>query len=310
VTGLVGTWWLRLAVTVAVLGYLASRIDGPATWQAVLGLSGATLALIALIAAVDRALMAWRWILLVRATGVELTTKSGLWIFLVSSFLGSFAPAGIGGDVARAWELDQRTSRGSDAVASVAVDRWLGLASVAVLGAFGLANWTRGFDADISLAMHILLVLVVVGSIAGVWADRIVAAVLPAAWTRRTPWSQLTRLADSMAHFRREWPTLLWVAMLSLAVQVIRVVLAWVLGTGLGIDVGLDYYLVVMPVGIVLILLPISIGGFGPAQGAIVWMMRPLGVDEGLAFAMSTLFVLVGVVANLPGALLYLGRRH
>lgn len=302
-------WWLRLAITLGVLLYLASRIDGPATLGAVLALDAGTLGMVAALAVLDRALMAWRWILLVRATGVTLTTKSGLWIFLVSSFLGSFAPAGVGGDVARAWELGQRTSRGSDAVASVAVDRWLGLASVAALGAFGLANWTRDFDPRVSLAMHGLLALVVAGSVAGLWADRIVGRLVPRAWTEWRPWRLLWRLAMSMAHFRREWPTVLWVAVLSLAVQILRVVLAWVIGRGLGIDVGLDYYLVVMPVGIVLILLPISIGGFGPAQGAIVWMMRPLGVDEGLAFAMGTLFVLVGTVANLPGALLYLRRR-
>lgn len=300
---------LRLAVTATVLVYLATRIDGPATMAAVLSLSPARLAAIAGLTMLDRALMAWRWILLVRATGVTLSAKSGLWIFLVSSFLGSLAPAGVGGDIARAWELGQRTSRGTDAFASVAADRWLGLASVTALGAFGLANWTRDFDIRVSLAMHALLALVIAGSIAGLWADRLVSLVVSRAWLASRPAGMVKEFAASMARFRREWRVLLWVAALSLAVQILRVILAWVIGRGLGIGVGLDYYLVVMPVGIVLILLPISIGGFGPAQGAIVWMMRPLGVEEGLAFAMGTLFVLAGTVANLPGAWLYLRRR-
>ncbi len=78
----------------------------------------------------------------------------------------------------------------------------------------------------------------------------------------------------------------------------------------MGIDVPLAYYFVVMPLGIVLILLPISIGGFGPAQGVIIWMLRPLQVPDPVSFAMSTLFILLGFAANLPGAALYLRQKR
>ena len=63
-----------------------------------------------------------------------------------------------------------------------------------------------------------------------------------------------------------------------------------------------------MPVGLIALMLPISISGFGAPQGLIVWMMSPLGVPEADAFALSTLIVLSGIIANAPGALLYLRR--
>lgn len=300
---------LRLAITLGVLAWFLRRIDLSATLAAVAALPLASLSAMAGLTAVDRGLMAWRWILLVRATGIELSTKSGLWIFLVSSFLGTVAPAGIGGDVARAWELRQRTARGIDAVAAGAVDRWLGLTSVALLGGYGLARWTWTMDPRITVAMVTLVVLTLAGAVAGLWADLILPRALPAPWLTHPPWRQLHQLALSLGAFRQQWRTVAEVAALSLAVQVLRVVLAWVIGRGLGIPVGLDYYLVIMPVAIVLILLPISIGGLGPAQGAIVWMMQPLGVDAGLAFAMGTLFVLLGIAGNLPGAVLWLRQK-
>ena len=43
-------------------------------------------------------------------------------IFLVSSFVGSFLPAGVGADAARAYGLSRLTVSGSEAVASVAVE--------------------------------------------------------------------------------------------------------------------------------------------------------------------------------------------
>lgn len=297
---------LRLAITLGVLAYFVRRLDLSATLTAVSALSLGTLTAMAGLTAIDRGLMAWRWILLVRATGIGLSAKSGLWIFLVSSFLGTVAPAGIGGDVARAWELRQRTARGTDAIAAGAVDRWLGLTSVALLGAYGLARLTWAIDSRIAIAMVTLVAVTLTGAVVGLWADLALSTLLPGPWLTRTPWRQLHTLASALGAFRHQWRAVLWVGVLSLAVQVLRVVLAWVIGRGLGITVGLDYYLVIMPVAIVLILLPISVGGLGPAQAAIVWMMQPLGVDPGLAFAMGTLFVLLGLVGNLPGALLWL----
>lgn len=164
-------------------------------------------------------------------------------------------------------------------------------------------------DPRITVAMVTLVGLTLAGAVAGLWADVILSRALPAPWLTHPPWRQLHQLALSLGAFRQQWRTVAEVAALSLAVQVLRVVLAWVIGRGLGIPVGLDYYLVIMPVAIVLILLPISIGGLGPAQGAIVWMMQPLGVDAGLAFAMGTLFVLLGIAGNLPGAVLWLRQK-
>lgn len=301
--------WIRAGLTLAALAYLISQAGGRATLDAVARLSGGTLLVIAALTVADRAIMVWRWILLVRATGVTLSWTHGVRLYLESSFVGSLAPAGVGGDVARAWQLGRQTSRGADVVAAGVVDRWLGLTSVILLGIYGLANWTRTVDWRISALTYGLLGLALAGSVLGLWADRVIGTLVPRGWLQRKPWSMLTRLADAVSVYRRAWRTLVWVSVLSLVVQVLRVVLAWVIGRGMGIEVSLSYYLVFMPVGIILILLPISLGGFGPAQGGIVWMMRPLGVPDALSFAMSTVFISAGFVANLPGALLLLTRR-
>ena len=72
----------------------------------------------------------------------------------------------------------------------------------------------------------------------------------------------------------------------------------------------LAYYFVFMPIGLLMLLLPISVSGFGLPQGAIVWLLQPVGVPTVTAFALSTLIVLSGIAGNLPGAWLYLRRRR
>ena len=72
-------------------------------------------------------------------------------------------------------------------------------------------------------------------------------------------------------------------------------------GLGLGLTVPFSYYLLFMPLGLLMLLLPISVSGFGLPQGVIVWLLRPLGVPDAQSFALSTLIVLTGLAGNLPG---------
>jgi hypothetical protein len=52
-------------------------------------------------------------------------------------------------------------------------------------------------------------------------------------------------------------------------------------------------------------LLPVSINGIGPSQVAFVWFFGRAGVPDAQSFALSLLFVALGIVGNLPGGLLY-----
>jgi hypothetical protein len=45
-------------------------------------------------------------------------------------------------------------------------------------------------------------------------------------------------------------------------------------------------------------------------QAAIVWLLRPVGVDDSTAFALSTLIILTGLAGNLPGLWLWLRARR
>jgi hypothetical protein len=292
--------WIRALVTVLVLALLLRKISFAETVQTLsrlrLEYAVAVLALVAL----DRIVMIWRWIILLRATGQQIATKSAAWIYLVSSFVGSFLPAGVGGDAARAYSLARRTSEGSAAFASVAVDRLLGLLSLVLIAAFGLIVARAGPTG--AARGPLLAICAVAGLVLGacLWSDRwMFGGVSPVA-------AGLKRLATAVGRYRGHRRALAVVLSLSVGVQLLRITQAWLLGRGLGIDVPFSYYLLFMPVGLVALMLPISVNGFGAPQGIIVWLLRPVGVASADAFALSTLIVLSGIVANLPGVWLYL----
>lgn len=309
IAGLLRSTWVRLAVTAAILWWMATRIDMREAARALLTVHAGAVVAVLVLVAVDRAVMIWRWVLLLRATGAPIRAREAARIFLVSSFVGGFLPAGVGGDAARAWSLARHTERRSEAVASVAMDRVLGVVALAMLGAIGALAWSSYVAAELQSWVMAAAILSFAGSVAILWGDVAARQVLRGRVRHSLPGRTAWRLAEAMSQYRQEPRTLLGVLGLSILVQVLRILQAWVLGVGLGLTVPFAYYLVFMPVGLLMLLLPVSVSGFGIPQGVIVWLLQPQGVPATAAFALSTLIVLSGIAGNLPGAWLYLRQR-
>lgn len=296
----------RLVASVAILVYLASRIDMATSARALAAVRlSYVLAALALVAA-DRAVMILRWFLLLRARDLAVTWREAARIFLVSSFVGSFLPAGIGADAARAYGLIHLAG-GGEAVASVTVDRALGILSLIATGAAGLVLWAPGRAGDWRLAAAVLLLAA--ASIAVFWADQIARIAVPRRRRDGRVVRQLLRLSDAIGRYRGHRGALVHVMAWSLVVQALRVAQAFLLARGLDLLVPFGYLVMVMPLGFLMLMLPVSVSGFGLPQGVIVWLLHPLGVADSASFALSTLIVLAGIAGNLPGLVLWLSQK-
>lgn len=311
---------VRLAITAAILAYLSTRIDMAAAAQATAAIQRPHLLLVLMMVGLDRAVMILRWILLLRASGIAISTGDATRLFLVSSFVGSFLPAGIGADAARAYGLarhagpDRGTApaidqvSGSEALASVAVDRLLGVASLVLMAIIGVIAWTPDEPGDWRIPAAIVVALC--ACVAVFWANDWLRLIIPAHRHERFFTRRLLKLTDAVGRYRDRRGVLVHVLLWSIVVQVLRITQAFILAAGLGMTVPFTYFLLFMPLGLLLLLLPISISGFGAPQAGIVWLLRPMGVADTDAFALSTLIVLTGLAGNLPGLFLWLRARN
>ena len=300
---------VRLVITAAILAWVLRRVDGPAAIQALAGFDGWALVASVFLIAADRELMMRRWRLLVRPAS-DLPEAELTRIFYVSAFLGSFLPAGVGGDAARAYAVGRHVGNSGPALASVVVDRWMGLLAVALSGCAGLMVALQLVPEGARALVVGVTGLLLAGSAVGLWADRLAGRLMPDAALATRPGRIVMRLATAIGAYRDRGRILGRVMVLSLVVQVVRILLAWAIGHGLGLAIPLKYYWVFMPLNILVILLPLSVGGFGLPQGTMIWTLGPFGVDPTRAFLLSTLFVGAGIIGNLPGAWMYLtGRR-
>jgi glycosyltransferase 2 family protein len=262
-----------------------------------------------LLVLVDRSLMAYRWVVLLRVTdsGEGVPLAAILRVFFVSTFVGTFLPASIGADVVRAYSLSRTHVGAAPALASVLMDRLLGVVSLLLVSVAGLA-----VAADLLEETSLLIAIggVAAACLAGLalvysdaWASWI------GTWLARMPGANIRRLGADLIAAVRVYSTrhtaIANVLAGSIAVQALRIVQAFALGRSIGIDAPLSAYVAFVPIILLIMLLPISIYGLGTSQLAFAALFSRVGVLPGEAIALSLLFLGLGVLGNLPGAVLY-----
>jgi glycosyltransferase 2 family protein len=309
VTRLLGSRAARLAIAAGLTGYLLWKSDPAAIAHAALDASPVWLAWACGLVLIDRTLMAWRWLLLLRPLTLDAppALPAVMRVFFVSTFLGTALPASIGADAVRTLGLRRHAVPGTTVLASVVMDRVLGVVSVLLLGIASVAWLNAPVPSGVSVVL-ILGGLVSVGMALVIFVDPVaglagrIVALLPGALLRR-----LTQgLLDAIRSYRHHHGVLGAVTVASVAVQVLRVLQAWCLGRSLGIDSGIALYFVTIPVILLIMLLPITVNGLGTGQAAFLWTFGAAGVPRPQIFVLSVLFIALGIIGNLPGGLLYL----
>ncbi len=297
---------LRIAVSVGLIVFMISKLDIENMMRFVRRADVLLVfwTLVAVLA--DRALMALRWMKLVEALEVHASRWKLVKIFFLSTFFGSFLPSGVGGEAVRAVSFSKLTSRGIEGVASVVMDRLIGLLSMLLTGLLSLSIFYRVYP-------HPALLYVVlagsVGLIAGLalaLAEPVHRALLERFRGGTTRFAEWTRKAiEAMARYREKLGTLGFVLGMSVGVQLLRVLQAWLLSESMGLGTPGIYFFCFVPPILVVTMLPISVGGWGTANVAYVALFSQVGMDPDGAFVLSILILSLGVVGNLPGGLIY-----
>ena len=257
---------------------------------------------------VDRTLMAMRWIdlLVALAPGSRPPLGAVLRVFFTSSFVSNFVPS-VASDLYRAYALSQYDVHLAESTASVLMDRALGVLSVVVVAAAALpfAPSIAGMKTMVA-TIAVLSVLCAVAAVV-IFSER--AANLVRTSARVVPLRVLHKVTDALTDAVRRYADhhaeMLRVLALSVLVQVIRVIQAWCLGLALGLHLAAWAWFVFIPIIVFIMQIPVSINGIGTTQAAFAWAFVAQGAPAATVFALSVLFLALGIVGTLPGGLLY-----
>lgn len=295
---------VRLAVAAIVLALVASRVELAAVRDALVAISARDVVLATIASFAANLVIAYRLRVLLTAQGVSARVGQTFAINLAAFFYNLFLPVGgVGVAALRLQRLSsESTGRLTAAFTAIVCDR---LTAVAGLGLVGLACWM--IDPHPKPPGGLLVLLGGVATIAFLVAPRIVphgarrlARDLQTSGTG-TWWSAgLARVAAALRSVARLSPSALAAILgISVLAQIPGIVVFGILGDGLGLSVPPLSMAWVRSVVVVLSLLPISIGGVGVREGALVVTLGVFGVPAADALALSILVFATTILA--PG---------
>jgi hypothetical protein len=219
----------------------------------------------------------------------------------IGMFFAQVLPS-VAGDGVRAWLLARRGGDWRNAVISVVIDRGIGVGLLIALG-FAILLFPSGLTA---LGGYRDVVLVVYGGLllAGVLA----LWLAPNAAPLFDRWRYSRWLAELAVDARRvllgpKGPVILALGCL---IHALTIVVVWAVGRAQGLVLPVSDAAVLFTVMIGVTLVPISIGGWGLRELAVIALLGHHGVAPERALLFSVCFGLALAVGSLPGAVAWL----
>jgi glycosyltransferase 2 family protein len=298
-------WGIKFFVSAALIGYLLAKIGlGNALEQA------SSIPLKYLIGAFCLVLLqailgAIRWRFVVVALGARLATSKAIIITSISLFFNQFLPASVGADIVRVWQSNRAGLALSTGVTSVILERIGNLLSVIVIALATLpvlATYLHSEGTQYVFALSGITGIATISLL--IFLDR-----LPESWGR---WRVVRGLAKLARDTRLLFLSPLYASLLfmtAIAGQVALAAAALLLALGLGLDVQLIDCIVVMPAVVLISSLPISVGGWGVRELAMVTAFSMLSVPSDSALALSLVLALTATAVSLPGGVIWLWLR-
>lgn len=299
---------LRIAISLGLISWIMLKVDTQQLLESFRSLN--IWLLLSSLAAyfVVNAICAWRWQLLLAARGI----KSGYWTllryFLNGLFFGNFLPTTVGGDLARAYLVADDCKSKSEALASVLVDRFIGLFGVIITGIAGLILVAKGGQ-EVSLLKGMLVGIAAALLFVILFLNK--SLVKKFRWLFRLPLMekierQLIEFYHAIYAYRTHKREVFLALFLSLMVQVFVVITAYLIALSLGIGISIIPFFLYMPVIAAVSMIPLSINGWGLQEGAFIVFFGRAGIVQPLALSLGFLYHLIAVGISLLGGLLWL----
>jgi len=301
---------LKAAISLGLITFLLTRIDVHTLAQNLTRANKAWLTATVVLFALSILLRTWRWQVLTRARGMDVSFWQLARWYYIGAFFNTLLPTGFGGDVAKSVYLARETEDAGGAVGTVVLDRFLGILVLLGIGA-AAAPFSR---AHISLWVKIFVLATFLTAVIGFWVLR------QKSWIRwlhdrvlRLLPGRLSKYIEEMSSLRSlyralqdyENSTLARAIGVSIIFNLVWILINMTAGMALGVQASLLDYLVFTPLVSLALLIP-SIGGIGVRELSYVGLYTQVGVPAETAFAMSIVIYLATVITGLVGGVMML----
>ncbi|NKE62002.1 flippase-like domain-containing protein [Lentzea sp. PSKA42] len=290
--------WLRLLLAVAILVGLGLRLGTGAFLDGLRAIDAFSVAAALAIGFATTLLSAGRWVLIARRLGLSLSMGTAVSDYYRALLVNAVLPAGVLGDVHRAVNHGRESGDVGRGVRAVFFERFAGQMVLIGIGlAVLLTHPAPGLDlAPSGTTVGLVLAGLAVAAVVG-WQIRPVRRVL------------VHTLADGIRLLSlKTWPAVIGLSAATVAGYVAMFVVA---ARAAGSDATITQLAPVVVLALLIMAIPVNIGGFGPREAFLAVAFAAAGLGAQRGFTTGIVYGVLALIASLPGAVvLFTSRRR
>jgi uncharacterized protein (TIRG00374 family) len=303
---------LKVAVSVGLFAYIFHKVDARHLWEIMRTAKFSFLAGAIVVYLVIQVLSAYRWRLLLIPLQMEVPFRKLLAYYFLGMYSNLFLPSAIGGDVVRVYYLNKVTRRLSGSSTSVFLDRDLGLAALLLIATVVAALTGMSFNGVALAPIFGLISVAFIGANLVIFykpSYRLLHKLLSLLRMKKVD-EKVERLFESVNSYRGAWRVLLLSLVVSILIQLGGVLVNLLNGWAIGLQTrgGATDYMVFIPAIMLIIMIPLSIGGLGWRELSFIAFFKSVGATEAQAVTLALLWFAVQVVTSLPGGIIYISE--
>ena len=250
----------------------------------------------------NKFVVTYRWKRLLRVQHIEAKLLSLYKVNLLGTIFNNILPSTIGGESVRIyWLVKEFPDKNTASVVATLADKLLGLVALVFLAIVVLPLNTI-IDPQLKIISIVILggTLAILGLL--VWSPRnwgpvLIRKLMFNDWLK----ARFEQILDVLKTFKRSKGTMFVAFILAVLFQVISVTNQFLRFRSIGVDVPIQYLFFVIPITTLIVMIPISIGGFGLREVSLIGLLSIVSIDSAAVVAYtivsysSVLFLSIGL---------------
>ena len=305
--------FIKLIISVALVAFLIKRIGISSIIAEISSVSVVWIGIALLIFLMSHFIGSYQWWLLLRNEDIRITFPRAVGFYFVGLFFNNFLPSSLGGDLFRMFDINKYSSKGTSAVSSVIIDRFMGFF---VLSCFAVLVFPIIIIENLFNQFHIIYFSIFIG----IWIFILFLLfnkkfAQPFAWIYEKFAPEKIHLKSreiyrKIHNFGRSRSLFLKLLFISVLIQSLRIFMHYLVSRSMGVNVSCKYFFFIIPFIAIMSSLPISIGGIGIRESVGMILFNAIaGIQNNIAVSIEFLAYLIAICSSIPGGIIFIIRR-
>lgn len=295
---------VKALITVALFWFLFSRVDISVVSKYIERADIPLLLMALVLALLSTILAAYRWGRITRILGLAAGWRFYLSSYFKGSFFNQALPGSIGGDAVRIYDLHESGKNWSDSFYAVFIDRIAGLAGLLIVNLLALS-----FMPDfLPISFSLTIIAICIGGLSGLGFLLVIRRI---GFLRRIKiMTKIVELSNAFWMVYNKKREAVMQIGISIFVHLFSVLCVFALARAVRLDYEPWIYCLLMPPVFLMMIVPISLAGWGVRESIMVTLFGMIGADKAAILAVAMLYGITVILASLPGAFVWLSEKR